>query len=164
VSLVAARAPLAGRWAGSLPVGPPSPLSFQTALVALPGRRRLVSGAGGPQRPEAHPGFLAWAARGRFTPFGLGRPKPGRSHRRDESRIADRTSATAHNRGTSAGRAASPLSPRPVTSPTSVRPPDLPAAVAVSSLANAPGATTHLHLTSTTPQAGWVQSANHRKD
>jgi hypothetical protein len=40
---------------------------IQSAPVALPGPRSRRSGASGPQRPEARPGLLAQAARGRST-------------------------------------------------------------------------------------------------
>jgi hypothetical protein len=48
------------------PARPTAPCFFHLASVALSGPRRR-SAAGGSQRPEARPGLLALAARGRFT-------------------------------------------------------------------------------------------------
>ena len=46
------------------------------ASVVLPGPRSRRNGAGGFQRPEAHPGLLAWVARGRSTSAAALRASP----------------------------------------------------------------------------------------
>ena len=156
-------------WPGGSPWSPdrrPCACSSHRRSPALPGRRRLIdSRAGGPMQSEwdltdptlGPPAAISAPAR-TFAPI------PWLARLGTQHQLGPQHPGQAHMPASSYTASAGSASLAAASGTTAASPPTRRCRRSISHERHTPTPTTHLRPTSTTPQAGWVQSATNRKD